>query len=106
MESTIQNHVHQRAGALGGEVSHGDAVIEALSAPTRLMIAAVLIVNLSLGLWLVRSSDFTGVQPQGASVDKPRSEAALGDRANAHSVDTAPPRASRVALGESALTSN
>ncbi len=46
---------------------HGDIVVEAISWPTRILMGAVIVVNLSLGIWLAQRSDFSQVQPQGAA---------------------------------------
>lgn len=50
----------------GGKAhSDGDVVVEALTGPVRLLIAGVLLANLTLGAWFVGQSDFSGVKPQG-----------------------------------------
>jgi len=72
-------------GMVNGGHRHQDAVIEALTVPTRVLIGAVLVVNFSLGLWLVRQSDFSDVKPQGSadvqakSTSAPESKPLLGD---------------------------
>lgn len=105
VDSTIQTRGQGPAGVRRGDGSHGDAVIDALTAPTRLMIAAVLIINLSLGFWLVRSSDFTEVQPQGANLEALEPQA-LGEGGDSMSLKHASQKPSIVALGESTHTSN
>ncbi|QDV09818.1 hypothetical protein Poly30_53780 [Planctomycetes bacterium Poly30] len=50
-----------------GEKAHGDIVVEAISGRTRLLIAAVMSVNLMLGLWLISRADFSQFSPQGAA---------------------------------------
>ena len=69
-----------------------DPVVQALTGPVRLMIAGVLFVNLSLGIWLIERSDFTGVKPQGSPGD------ALRGADIAAPASTERPRASESAL--------
>lgn len=44
---------------------HGDVVLEALSVPARMLIAGVILANLTLGAVLIAGSDFSEVRPQG-----------------------------------------
>lgn len=50
-------------------VQHGNIVVDAISWPTRILMCAVILGNLSLGAWLAQRSDFSQVRPQGSSLD-------------------------------------
>ncbi len=50
---------------------HGNIVVDAISWPTRILMAGVIAVNLTLGVWFVQRADYSRVQPQGADTAAP-----------------------------------
>lgn len=51
--------------------THGDIVVDAITGPTRVLIAAVITVNLSIGAFWIERADFSAVKPQGSGVEAP-----------------------------------
>ena len=70
-----------------GSASHGDVVVEALSGPVRILIAGVVLANLSLGAWFVSRSDFSTVRPQ-SSAGETHLEAQVPEQS--HAASTSP----------------
>lgn len=58
-------------GSGEGAKSHGDIVVEAISGPMRVLMAGVIVVNLTLGAWWIQRSDFSEVRPQGTTEEAP-----------------------------------
>ena len=57
-------------------LSQGDVVIAALSPRMRILIAGVVLANLTLGAWLMDRSDFSALKPQGDADRTARSDEA------------------------------